>query len=173
MKFSLTVFLFFLFSLLLIFVTIQRTAHVLYFEQSEKIRINQIQLSSAKIFERTRKVYVPKRSFSLAGEEIKNILLKTPIHFEVNDSDLLEKLVLEKVVKVVNNMNEDVVLSISAHTDASGTAKQNLHLSQRRADSLKGYFAKRTNLPFIVAIGYGEVFALKNKLIEVNLKRIK
>ena len=31
----------------------------------------------------------------------------------------------------------------------------------------------KTNLPFIVAIGYGEVFALKNKLIEINLKRIK
>jgi outer membrane protein OmpA-like peptidoglycan-associated protein len=135
--------------------------------------MSKIQSSSAKTYKRGRKDYIPRRSFSLGKQEIAKILLKEPIHFEVNNSSILEKSTLIKIVKIINHVREDVVLSILAHTDANGTAQHNLYLSQKRADKLKEYFRERTNLPLVVAIGYGEIFGFKSRGIEINLKRIK
>jgi outer membrane protein OmpA-like peptidoglycan-associated protein len=157
----------------LIFITIKKNAQSIYFEQSEIIRLSKIQSLSEKAYKRTRKVYVPERSFSLSRQEIGKLLAKEPIDFKVNDSSSLDSLTLIKIVKIVNHVKDDVVLSILAHTDAEGTAKHNLSLSQKRADRLKEYFLDKTNLPLIVAIGYGEAFSFKNRRIEINLKRIK
>ena len=173
MKFGLILFSFFILSILLVVVSIERNAKGIYQKELNKIKMSSIQHSSAKTYARARKVYVPKRSVVLARKEIENILLKEPIGFEVDDSSFLEKSTLTRIVKVVNHIKEEVVLTVLAHTDAVGTAKHNLYLSQKRADKLKAYFRKRTNLPLIVAIGYGEAFSLKNRLIEINLKRIK
>ena len=173
MKFGLILFIFFISSSLLIFITVERNAHTIYAVQLKKIKISQLQPLSAKTYRRTKKNYVPERSFSLAKEEIERILLKEPIHFELNNSSSLVKSTLIKIAKIVNHVKEDVVLSIFAHTDAEGTAKHNLYLSQKRADKLKEYFLSKTNLPLIVAIGYGETFSLEHRLIEINLKRIK
>jgi len=172
-KLNVIYFLFFIFSLLLIFITIDQNAYRIHSEQMEKIRISQLQLLSEKSYKRTRKNYVPERSYVLASQEINKLLLAEPIHFEINDSSFLGKATLIKIVKIINHVKDDVVLKILAHTDTEGTAKHNLDLSQKRADKLKAYFATRTNLPLIIAIGYGEVFALKNRLIEIKLKRIK
>ena len=173
MKLGLILFTFFISSLLLIFISIEQNANRIDMEQMEKIRISNLQLLSKKSHRRTRKVYVPERSFSLARQEIANLLLKEPIHFEVNNSSFLGKATLIKIVKIINHVKEDVVLTVLAHTDVEGTAKHNLHLSQKRADKLKEYFINKINLPLIVAIGYGEAFSLKTRLIEINLKRIK
>jgi outer membrane protein OmpA-like peptidoglycan-associated protein len=173
MKVTLILFTFLISSLLLIFIVIEKNAQRIYAEKSEIIRLGKIQTLSAKTYRRTRKFYVPERSFSLAKREIKKILVKDPIQFEVNNSSFLVKSPLIKIVNIVNYVKEDVVLSISAHTDAEGTAKHNLSLSQKRADRLKEYFLDKTNLPLIVAIGYGEAFSLENRRIEINLKRIK
>ena len=173
MKLRLIFFTFFISSFLLILITIERNAYGIHNAKMEKIRIGKIQHLSKKTYKRTRKIYVPERSFSLASQEIKNLLLKEPISFEVNDSSFLGRATLIKIVKIINHIKEDVVLSILAHTDAEGTAKHNLHLSQKRADKLKEYFVNKINLPFIAAIGYGEVFALKSRLIDIKLKRIK
>ncbi|CAA6826407.1 MAG: Unknown protein [uncultured Sulfurovum sp.] len=173
MKFGLMLLIFFITSILLVFITIERNARVIYAKQMHEIKKSKIQIVSKKSYLRTRKIYVPERSCSLAREEIKSILLKEPLHFESNDSRFLGKRTLIKIVKIINHIKEDVVLSILAHTDAVGTAKHNLSLSQKRADRLKKYFINKTNLPLVVAIGYGEVFSLKNRLIELNLTRIK
>ena len=173
MKLVLILFAFFMASFLLIFITIEKNYSNIFTKQMDKLKINKIQSLSAKTYRRTRKVYVPERSFSLARKELNNLLLKEPIEFELNNSFLLGKPTLIKIVKIINHLNEDVVLSILAHTDAVGTAKHNLYLSQKRADRLKEYFEDKINLPLIVAIGYGEVFSLKKRLIEINLKRIK
>ena len=173
MKITIIFFAFFISSLLLIFITVERNSDAIYSEQIEKIKISKIQILSAKLYKRTKKSYVPERSYSLATKEIQRILLKDPIHFELNNSSSLVTSSLIKIVKVVNHIKENVVLSISAHTDAEGTAKHNLYLSQKRADKLKEYFLDKINLPLIVAIGYGEAFSLEHRLIEINLKRIK
>lgn len=173
MKLNIIYSLFFIFSLLLIFLTVDQNAYRLHSEKMEKLRISQLQLVSKKFYKRTRKSYVPERSCSLASQEIEKLLLKEPIQFEVNNSEFFGKSTLIKIVKIINHVKEKVVLEILAHTDSKGTAKHNLDLSQKRADKLKTYFTTRTNLPLIVAIGYGEVFALKKRALEINLKRIK
>jgi outer membrane protein OmpA-like peptidoglycan-associated protein len=156
-----------------VFISIEQNSHGIHAKQIKKLQQNKIQISSMKAYSRTRKTYVPEHSFALAEHDIKKILLKDPIYFEVNHSSFLVKSTLIKIVKIVNAVKENVVLSILAHTNASGTAQDNLQLSQKMADKLKEYFLKRTNLPLVVAIGYGEVFSLKKRLIEINLKRIK
>ncbi len=173
MKFRLTLFLFFIFSISLVFLAIKQNAESIYVEQMKKEKVSKVQVASSKSYRRTRKSYTPEYSFLLAQQEIKRILSVEPIHFEINDSSSLMKLTLIKIVKIVNHVKEDLVLSILAHTDATGSEQHNLSLSQKRADRLKEYFIKKTNLPLVVAIGYGEAFSLEDRLIEINLKRIK
>jgi len=173
MKLNIIYSLFFIFSLLLIFMTVDQNAYRLHSEKMEKLRISKLQLVSKKSYKRTRKSYVPERSSSLASQEIKKLLLKEPISFELNNSEFSGKSTLTKIVKIINHVKENAVLEILTHTDSKGTAKHNLEVSQKRADKLKAYFTTRTNLPLIVAIGYGEVLALKNRALEINLKRIK
>ncbi|CAA6802839.1 MAG: Unknown protein [uncultured Sulfurovum sp.] len=173
MKVGQILFLFFFFAVLLIYMTIQQNAEDIYGEYLEKERVNNLQSSYAKTYYRQRTDYIPLRSFSLVQKEIDNILIKTPIIFENNSSVTLENSILVKIVKIINRVKEDVVLSINTHSNTKGSAIDNLNLSQKRADNLKAYFLKRTNLPFIVAIGYGDKLSLKKRAVEVNLKRIK
>jgi len=173
MKLNIIYSLFFIFSLLLIFITIDQNAYRLHSEKMEKLRISKLQLVSKKNYKRTRKSYVPERSCTLANQEIEKLLRKEPIEFKVNNSEFSGKSTLTKIVKITNHVKEKIILEILTHTDTKGTAKHNLELSQKRADKLKTYFITRTDLPLIVAIGYGEVLALKNRALEINLKRIK
>ena len=173
MKINTVYFLFFIFSLLLILITINQNAYRIHSEQMEKLRISKLQLVSKKSYKRTRKSYVPERSSKLANHEINKLLLTEPIHFKVNNSEYIGKSTLIKIVKIINHVKEDVVLKILTHTEKEGRAKDNLALSQKRADRLKEYFTNKTTLPLIVAIGYGEVFALKKKALEIKLKRIE
>ena len=134
-------------------------------------------------------------SAKLAQIKIDGFLKEQPITFlsnsaslESNVSNILEvntlKQTLTKVLAVVNRVNDEIVLSIETHTDDTGTKKHNLELSQERADRLKAYFLKRTELPHIMAIGYGESLPLKreknnkdsntsDRRVEIILKRIQ
>ncbi len=152
----------------------------IYDEQLEELRLSKIQKVCMKTDLRQRKIYTPQRSLLLAEKVLKKMLDVNPVQFTVNDFSLestkspnVNKEVLTQMVALLNNIKEDFILSITAYTDSVGTAKDNLILSQRRADRLKAYFLKRTALPFIVAIGYGEAFPLENRHIEFKLTRIK
>lgn len=173
MNFRLLVFLFFIFSFLLLFISIMQNTERIYTQEIKSLKATKVQIISTKKYLRSRKVYIPERSYILAKREIENILLKEPIRFTINKSFTAMSSTLLKIVKVLNHLKEDVVLSILAHTDNRGTAQYNLKLSQKRADVLKKYFLERTNLPLIIAIGYGETFSFEQRIIEINLKRIK
>ncbi|CAA6817845.1 MAG: Unknown protein [uncultured Sulfurovum sp.] len=173
MKFGQVLFLFFFSAILLIFLAIQQNAQPIYNHSVEKERLRNIQTTYVKTYYRSKKNYISKQSLHLAQMKINNILGQKPINFETNGVRLLANSTLIEIVKIVNRVKEDVILSITAHTGIVGSKKDNLKLSQKRADRLKEYFLKRTHLPLIVAIGYGEAFSLKDKKIEVNLKRIK
>ena len=172
MKIKIIYFLFFTLSLLLILTVINQNAERIYDEEMEALRVSKLQLTTQKSYKRTRKSYVPERSSTLASQTIDTLLEKNPIAFKVNSSLFLDKSTLIKIVKIINHVKEEIVLKISAHTDTKGSSKHNLELSQKRADMLKEYFKRRTHLPLIVAIGYGEVFAFKNRVIEITLQRI-
>ena len=173
MKLVSILFLFFSSSLFLIFITIEQNADKIETKYNERLEVIRLQKICLKPYLRTKKKYVPKRSYLLAKREIQNVLLNSPITFKANDSSLLMNTTLIQIVEILNHLKESVVLSISAHTDAEGSKKHNLLLSQQRADRLKKFFEQRVNLPYIVAIGYGESFSLEHRLIEINLKRIK
>lgn len=177
------IFIGFIASMLFITFTLFMNAEDIYFEEIQELRFSKIQKVCSKKQVRQRKVYVPKRSVDLAQNVLEHFLKKNPIIFTQNDFSLVsnqqskekpnqKKKILNKIVAILNNIREDAILSITAYTDKVGSAKGNLTLSQKRADTLKAYFLKRTSLVLIVAIGYGEALPATSRRIEINLKKV-
>ena len=157
----------------LIYLTIKRNAPTLYADYLQRIDQAKAGIISSKDYKKNRKVYTPKRSASLGDIRIQQLLSQQPLHFEENSASLSLNSTLRRIVDVVNNINERVVLNIETHTNPTGSEQHNVALSQKRADALKSYFKRKTHLPLIVAIGYGEAFSFKNKIVKINLKRIQ
>ena len=186
MKLNGLIFLFFVSSCALVFFALQDKFKPLNDERLELIRLSKIQKVCMKSYPRKRKIHLSLRSFTLAQEDIDNILKKRPLAFRSNSTLLDEngtdtmKRALNDILLIVNHVREDVILSIETHTDDTGSKQHNLLLSQKRADVLKNYFIERTEIPLIVAIGYGETLPISkdavkkdNRRVEINLKRIK
>lgn len=98
-----------------------------------------------------------------------------PIQFAFNSSDfdskskeyldmLGEMMTMEKFV--------DKKFIIEGHTDARGSARYNLYLSERRADTVKGYLVKNFSVDSsrLKAVGLGEehLLADRNPFDEAN-----
>ena len=181
--------LFILSSMVLISLYLYIFAKSLYLERLEKERIANIQKVCMKEYPRNRDKSVLQRNVLEADKEIQRLLVKKPIYFEPssvsidsNNTKLINqnRVTLKNIIDILNNINEDVILSISAHTDKDGSSIKNLKLSQERADVLKDYFLERTKITLITSIGYGEELplakkskTLTNRRVEINLKRIK
>jgi len=163
---------FILSSITLTYFAIKTEAPIIYAQYLQAIEAKKALLVSAKSYKKSRKVYIPPRSSSLGEREIQKLLQTYPLQFSDNNATLVVNPSLHKIVKILNHLNEEVVLSIETHSDVTGSMKQNLLLSQQRADNLKNYFREKTNLTLVVAIGYGEMLSLKEKLIKIHLKRI-
>jgi len=66
------------------------------------------------------------------------------------------KKLIDEIITLLEK-NSAIMIEISGHTDAVGTKKSNLRLSQRRAESVKRYMiAHKINSSRLKAIGYGE-----------------
>jgi len=134
-----------------------------------------LEVESEKPYLRRRKEYVPLRTLTNAQEEINRILMREPTLF-LSDSSAIDlnqtKIVLNKISHTLNNLKEKTILLINAHTKSEGSSQYNLKLSQLRADTLKEYFAQRTQLVHISSIGYGKEISSKNH-IEIVLQRVK
>ncbi len=105
-----------------------------------------------------------------AQGEINNLLQNSVINFQFNSSKILpsSQKILDNVIKIINDLNIEVNLDISGHTDARGSAKYNKKLSQKRADSVRNYlFKHKINAKKIASIGYGE----EKLIFEPNDKR--
>jgi outer membrane protein OmpA-like peptidoglycan-associated protein len=192
MKLKLLIFLFFTLSLLLITFVLKFHAKSLNDQRLEQIRLSKIQKVCMKSYPRQRKLFNSNCSLFLAQNKIDILLTEQPLHFFSNSYSLESngteeqnrenmKQTLKKVLAVVNHIDDDVILSIETHTDDIGTKQHNLKLSQQRADVLKNYFLERTELPHVVAIGYGESLPLSQskemnssiRRVEINLKGFK
>jgi len=191
MKSSRLIMLFIVTSSLLIVFVLWRHAKPLYFKRLEAIRISKIQKVCMKDYPRKRDYHISKRDVESAQIKINKLLKVNPIIFEKNDgfkennhsTEITlhsNKVVLARVVDVINNVNEDVVLNIEVHTDDRGSNRENLKFSQNYADKLKSYIEKRSHIVLVTSIGYGEEFPpaqldenLSNKRIEMSLKRVE
>ena len=181
--------LFILSSIALTLVYLYIFAKPLHLKQMEEERIANIQKVCMKEYPRNRARQILERNVDEAEKEIHRLLKKQPVSFrpasisiDSNNTNSLNKnrVTLRAVVDVVNNINEDVILSISTHTDSDGSSSKNLKLSQKRADMLKEYIGKRCQVTLITSIGYGEELPLPkttkkmpNRRVEINLQRIK
>jgi len=160
----------------------------IYLNRLEEERIANIQKICMKEYPRNRDKQGLQRTIPEAEEKIHRILKKNPIEFNPasisidNTSHGLNKnrVTLKDIIDVLNNIDGDVVLSISTHTDINGSSSQNLKLSQKRADVIKAYIRERSQILLITSIGYGEELPLPkntkhmlNRRVEINLKRIK
>jgi outer membrane protein OmpA-like peptidoglycan-associated protein len=161
-------FLFLFFSVLLISLSLWLITKPLYLQQVEAQRVANIQTVYRKTYLKKRDTHIPQRSIITAQKVINQLLIQYPILFEENLTSLdnnqsSNRQTLSKIITVINNMRERVILKIETHTDKSGSKKHNLKLSQQRADKIKLYIAQRTDIPFISAIGYGKEIPLKFK----------
>ena len=182
-------FLFFMLSVLLIAGALIQFGKIDIFSHNS-VQVKKIQKVCKKKYLRKRKNIIPVISLTQAQEEIEQLLMRTPIDFSLNSTSLeqnssdetlvnSQKVILTKVLKIINHLEEDAILSIATHTDAQGSHEHNLKLSQNRANILKNYFREKCTLPLIVAIGYGEEIPLSkennrsSRRVEITLKRIK
>jgi outer membrane protein OmpA-like peptidoglycan-associated protein len=168
-------FLFFTLSVLLIYWVISNYAKPLQEEQLKLIHLSQLQKGSMKKHLRRRVVLLPYCSIWIAQKEIQNYLLSHPIVFKPNSITLETnetKKTLAYLVKVIHHTEDKIIINIATHTDSSGSKKHNLKLSQQRADLIKKYFSKRVEVPFIMAIGYGEAFSVKKKNQKVETPKV-
>jgi len=156
-------YLFLMLSLGFILFTLFVNAPKLNDKRVEKIRLSKIQKVFYKSYMKRREVYVPNRSVSLAQKKIDAILKKNMLRFPIENGT---KKRLTKLVKVINRVDDNVILAIEVYMRSRGSQKKDLITSQARADELKAYFTKRaTSLPLITAIGYGSSLSVKDKRV--------
>lgn len=176
---------------LLVILSLFIFAEPLWEKRKEVKRLSMIQKISMKEHPKRKDIQVPLRTIGEAQKKINQLLLKNPIIFSNNSSSLEQnslmdrnrsrnKVTLARIIDVLNYTNEEVVLSISTHTDNDGTSQENLILSQDRADKLKLNIGKRAKVKFISSIGYGEEIpladskkGLENRRVEMKLRRIQ
>jgi len=114
-------------------------------------------------------------------EEISQLLEKKQIHFEKNSGRITSegKKVLDELVLALKDP-ENILLEVQGHTDAGGTKRVNLAISQRRANSVKKYLmSKGLKAENITAKGFGEnklllpenPYSILNRRVEIYLKR--
>ena len=172
--------LFLMLSFILIVLCVDRYSDKLYkgkfeYQGNREKTTKIVGVKCKKLYPRKRKEYIEIRTLEIAQSVIDKLLVKKPILFLSNSSKVdlnTTKIVLNQIVKIINHLDEDAILSISTHTDIKGSKQYNLQLSQRRADVLKDYFRQRTQLSLIVSIGYGEEIG-KRCRVKIELKRIK
>jgi outer membrane protein OmpA-like peptidoglycan-associated protein len=162
----------------------------LHLKKVEIRRVANIQKTYYKNYLKRRDRHTPLRHAKSAQKKIEKLLALHPIYFDLNSSLLEYKLskmernknyvALAQIIEVLNNLNEKIILKIKTHTTKTGSKKHNLKLSQQRADKIKDYIQKRSNIIFISSIGYGKEITLiksKKKLkqepLTLHLQRIK
>ena len=178
--------LFFILSTLLMVLTLTEYMQgSLFYANNKELRVQK----SKKNYLKNRDKFVPIRTLAMAQKKIDKLLETKPYLFEDKSIDLehnsskrglnLAKVTLSNLVKILNHLDEDAILTINTYSENKGSKQYNLELSQQRADVLKKYFRERTTLPLIVAIGYGGAIPFRkedkttHKQVEINLKRIK
>ena len=127
------------------------------------------------------KLETAKRNLEIEQEKISALLKNNKINFKKNSGKIRTegKKVLDEVVVALAG-KDDVLIEVQGHTDAGGTARINLKISQMRANGVKKYLIKKgLKADTITAKGFGEKELLlpetpynsSNRRVEIYLKR--
>jgi len=122
-----------------------------------------------------------KSNLEIAQKRISALLKNNKINFKKNSGKIRRegKKVLDKVVLALAG-KKDILIEVQGHTDAGGSAKINLRISQMRANGVKKYLIKKgLKADTITAKGFGERQLLlpktpynpSNRRVEIYLKR--
>ena len=87
-----------------------------------------------------------------------SMLIIENIYYDYGDYHILPaaEVTLEKVVKVMQ-LDPNITIEISSHTDSRGSAQENMLLSQKRAQEVYNYLVKQgVDKTRLKTIGYGE-----------------
>jgi len=100
----------------------------------------------------------------------KKILVTMRINFDFDKANIRpdEYATMQQVGEILNTYPEAEV-HLSGHTDSVGTDHYNIHLSQRRVDSVMTYLSKRGNVSynrFYMPVGYGESRPIESNATE-------
>ena len=111
--------------------------------------VNQFQDEDGCPDKKNAKVQISKRHIKIKGK----------IFFKTNKANIKKKSfkLLSEVAKVLNENKQITKLRIEGHTDSQGGDAHNMKLSQRRAESARDYLIERGVAPErLEAKGYGE-----------------
>ena len=101
---------------------------------------------------------IPGVEVTRPAENQIDVRLTSDVLFDYNSSDLRpeSRAVLGDLAQNFRRYNDEII-DVEGHTDATGTPDYNQRLSEKRADSVKGYLIDQGVLANrINAIGYGE-----------------
>lgn len=116
--------------------------------------ISKVSTKEITTFERSAKEY----------EGSSSIAYLLNIYYDLGKTSIRKDAVpeLTKLQKILKD-NPDLIVEISAHTDAQGDSRKNLPLSQKRAESVVSWLIQRgIKRDRLVAKGYGETQLLNN-----------
>lgn len=123
---------------------------------SDSISVNTVGLEEDTTFE--REFFLLERDPVIEIISINEPIRLNNIYYDFDDDQILPE--AEKDLDYLYELMVDysnMVIELSAHTDARGNPSYNMNLSQRRADSAKEYLVnKGIDRNRIQAVGYGE-----------------
>lgn len=103
---------------------------------------------------------------------LNRILARASIEFDSNSATITPQgeATLDKLVAALRQ-SPTLPIEIGGHTDSYGEPGYNLQLSQRRADAVLRYFARRRVTNPMTAVGYGATHPLSNESHRQGLQR--
>jgi outer membrane protein OmpA-like peptidoglycan-associated protein len=102
-----------------------------------------------------------------AKQQKDSLLIIENIYYDYGDFKILPaaEITLEKVVKVMQ-IDPNIIIEISSHTDSRSTNEYNMTLSKKRAQAVVDYLVKRgIDKSRLTPVGYGETKVL-NKCVD-------
>lgn len=138
-------------------------------EQAEKERL-MAEKRFNQLFSEVQSFFKPEEAEVYKKEDQLIIRLKA-MQFPVGQSVILPKsyVLLSKVQQTIRTFGDPDVI-IGGHTDSTGSAELNEHLSQQRAESVREYFVANGTLPYekIIAVGYGSIRPIASNQTEAG-----
>jgi outer membrane protein OmpA-like peptidoglycan-associated protein len=116
---------------------------------------------------------IPGTTVERVGEDALLVRFASDVLFEIDSArlDASAQGILGQVAEVIVDFPKTAVV-VQGHTDATGSEEHNQRLSERRANSVRGYLINRgVDASRLVAVGYGESMPVADNSSESGRRR--